>query len=326
MARRTTTLRTIYAAMAGNGLIAVTKFIAGAWTGGSAMMAEGVHSLVDMGNQLLLLHGLRQADRRPTPERPLGHGRELYFWSFIVALLIFSLGAGIAVLEGILHILNPRPIEDAYVNYIVLALAFVFEGITWWIAVRGVDEIKGDESYFEAFQRSRDPPSFMVLFEDSAALIGIVIALAGTWAAVTFGMPILDGLASIFIGIVLATVAVILATETKSLLIGEPALPEVEASIKRLAAEDPCVRQVNGVITVHLAPDQIMAALSLEFDDSLATSAIEDKVEQLEERVRAAHPDVVALFIKPQRPGRFREARRSRFGPARHQSGTAGEH
>jgi divalent metal cation (Fe/Co/Zn/Cd) transporter len=230
------------------------------------------------------------------------------------------------VLEGILHIFNPRPIEDAYVNYIVLGIAFLFEGATWWIAVRGVDEIKGDESYFEAFQRSRDPPSFMVLFEDSAALIGIIIALAGTWAAVTFGIPILDGLASILIGLVLATVAIILATETKSLLIGELALPEVEDSIKRLAADDPCIRQVNGVITLHLAPDQIMAALSLEFDDSLVTSSIEDRVEQLEERVRAVHSDVVAIFIKPQKPGRFGEARRACFGLIQCRSGTTGEH
>ena len=314
MARRSTTLRLIYAAMAGNCLVAVTKFVAGAWTGGSAMIAEGVHSLVDTGNQALLLYGLRRAEQRPSPEHPLGHGREIYFWSFIVALLIFSLGAGVAMLEGVLHILNPRAIEDAYINYIVLGLAFVFEGTTWWIAVRGVDSMKGADGYLEAFRRSKDPPSFMVLFEDSAALLGIVVAFLGTWASVWLQWPALDGLASIVIGLVLAAVAIILAIETKSLLIGEPALPEVENSIKRLASADPGVRNVNGVITVHLAPDQIMAALSLEFDDSLTTSTIEAKVEELEDRVRAAHPEVVSLFIKPQRPGRFHEARARRFG------------
>jgi cation diffusion facilitator family transporter len=313
MARHSTTVKTIYAAMAGNCLVALTKFVAGAWTGGSAMTAEAVHSLVDTGNQLLLLYGLRRAKQQPTPERPLGHGRELYFWSFIVALLIFSLGAGVAAFEGILHILNPRPIEDAYVNYIVLGLAFVFEGTTWLIAVRSVDEVKGEEGYLEAFRRSRNPPSFMVLFEDSAALIGIIIALIGTWASVAFGLPVLDGVASILIAAILAAVAAILATETKSLLIGEPALPEVEASILELAAADPCIRQVNAVTTVHLAPDQILVALSLEFDDSLTTSAIEAQVERLEERVQAAHPDVIALFIKPQTPSRFRAMRRSRF-------------
>ena len=314
MARRSTTLRLIYAAMAGNCLVAVTKFVAGTWTGGSAIIAEGVHSLVDTGNQALLLYGLRRAERRPTPERPLGHGREIYFWSFIVALLIFSLGAGVAMLEGILHIFEPRPIEDAYVNYIVLGLAFVFEGTTWWIAVRGVGKTTGAEGFVEAFRRSKDPPSFMVLFEDSAALLGIVVAFLGTLASVWLQWPALDGLASIMIGLVLAAVAIILAIETKSLLIGEPALPEVENSIKLLASADPGVLNVNGVVTVHLAPDQIMAALSLEFDDSLTTSTIEAKVEELEDRVRAAHPEVVSLFIKPQRPSRFHEARARRFG------------
>ena len=313
MARRGATVRTIYAAMGGNCLVALTKFVAAAWTGSSAMTAEGVHSLVDTGNQLLLLYGLRQAERRPTPERPLGHGRELYFWSFIVALLVFSIGAGVAALEGVLHILNPHPIDHAYVNYIVLSLAFIFEGTSWWIALRGIEEVKGEEGYLEAFQRSRDPPSFMVLFEDSAALIGIGIALLGTWSAVSLDLPILDGVASILIAVVLGAVATILAIETKSLLIGEPALPEVEESIKRIATEVPGIVQVNGVITVHLAPDQIMATLSLEFEDRLATPAIEEKVELLEERVRATHPDVVALFVKPQKPARFEEMRQRRF-------------
>jgi cation diffusion facilitator family transporter len=316
VARRSTTVWIIYAAMAGNSLVAITKFVASAWTGGAAMFAEGVHSLVDTGNQLLLLYGLRRAEQRPSADRPLGHGREIYFWSFIVALLIFSLGASVAILEGVLHILAPRAIEDAHINYIVLGLAFIFEGITWWIAVKGVDKTRGRKGYFEAFRRSKDPPSFMVLFEDSAALIGIVLAFLGTWAATTYQMPILDGVASICIGLILAAVAVILAAETKSLLIGESALPEVEDSIVRLARADPAIRNVNGVITVHLAPNEIMAALSLEFDDQLTTSAIEEKVEQLEERVRAAHPDVVNLFIKPQTPKRFRKTRSRRFGLA----------
>ncbi|MBO0739862.1 MAG: cation diffusion facilitator family transporter [Hyphomicrobiaceae bacterium] len=314
MARQSRTVRTLYAAMVGNCLVAATKFIAGAWTGGAAMLAEAIHSLVDTGNQVLLLHGFRQAQRQPTPERPLGYGRELYFWSFIVALLIFSLGAGIAILEGILRILNPRAIEDAYINYIVLTLAAIFEGATWWIAVRSIGDEAGEEGYVEAFRKSKDPPAFMVLFEDSAALIGIGLAFLGTWAASTFHMPALDGMASILIGLVLGGIAAILARETKSLLIGESALPEVENSIQSLAGDDPDIRKVNGLITLHLAPAQIIAALSVEFDDKLNTSAIEDLVERLEERVRRACPEVVALFIKPQRPGRFQELRSRRFG------------
>jgi cation diffusion facilitator family transporter len=313
MPRKSRSKSVIYAAMAGNCLVAITKFIAASWTGGSAMFAEGVHSLVDTGNQALLLYGLRRAELRPNSERPLGYGRELYFWSFIVALLIFSLGAGVAVLEGILHIVSPRPIEDAYVNYIVLALAFVFEGTTWLVALRGIDRSNGSGGYVEAFRRSKDPPAFMVLFEDSAALVGIVLAFAGTWAATTYQLPILDGVASILIGAVLAATAGILAIETKSLLIGEPAHPEVVESIMNLALADQAILKVNGVITVHLAPDQIMAALSLEFDDNLTTSSLEAKVVDLEERIRAVHPDIVNLFIKPQTPGRFKEVRQQRL-------------
>ena len=271
VACRPTTTGIIYAAIAGNCLVALTKFAASHWTGGSAMLAEGVHSLVDTGNQLLLLYGMHRSRQRPTPERPLGHGRELYFWSFIVALLIFSLGAGVAVLEGIFRIVNPAPIEDAYVNYIVLALAFVFEGTTWWIAARGIDGPEHVAEYFEAFRRSKDPPSFMVLFEDSAAVIGIVIAFGGTWAATTWRLPILDGVASILIGLVIAAAAAVLAVETKSLLIGETASREIEESIKRLVSAVDGILRTNGIITLHMAPDQILAALSLEFDDRLTT-------------------------------------------------------
>jgi hypothetical protein len=190
----------------------------------------------------------------------------------------------------------------------------MFEGATWWIAVRSIGETKGQEGYIEAFRRSKDPPAFMVLFEDSAALIGIGLAFLGTWGASTFHLPALDGMASILIGLLLGGIAAILARETKSLLIGESALPEVENSIQSLAGNDPDIRKVNGVITVHLAPTQILAALSVEFDDKLTTSAIEDLVARLEERVRAACPEVVALFIKPQTPGRFEQLRSRRFG------------
>jgi len=277
------------------------------------MLAEGVHSLVDTGNQLLLLYGLSRAERRPSAERPLGYGRELYFWSFIVALLIFALGAGVAILEGAMRILYPRPIEHVYVTYIVLALAFLFEGSTLVVALRGIGKIKGQHGYIEAFRRSKDPPLFLVLFEDSAALVGILLALLGSWAAVTFNLPVLDATASILIGLVLAATAAILASETKSLLIGEPAHAEVVRSITRLATQDPAILKVNGILSAHLAPDQIIVALSLEFADALTTAAIEKKVVELEEHVRAHHSEIVALFIKPQTPGRFMEVRQRRF-------------
>jgi cation diffusion facilitator family transporter len=237
MARRASSKKVIYAAMAGNALVAISKFIAANWTGSAVMAAEAIHSMVDTGNEALLLYGLRRARRAPSAERPFGYGRELYFWSFIVALLIFTLGAVVAVLQGVLRILNPRPIEDVQIVYIVIGLAFLFEGTTWWIAVREIGGAKGSDDYLEAFRRSKDPTSFVVLFEDSAALLGLLVALAGTWAATTLQLPVLDGVASIVIGLILGATALLLTRETKSLLIGEPADRRVVDSISRLARE-----------------------------------------------------------------------------------------
>jgi cation diffusion facilitator family transporter len=302
----------IYAALAGNVMVAVCKFVAAAWTGSAAMLAEAIHSLVDTGNEVLLLYGLRRARTAPTAERPFGFGREVYFWSFIVALLIFAIGGGVAILEGSLRILNPRPIKDVYISYIVIALAFMFEGASWWFAVRKIGGSKAAGGYLNEFRRSKDPTSFMVLFEDSAALLGLLIAFAGISASSALGAPVLDGVASVIIGLILTVTAVLLANETKSLLIGEPANEEVVESISRLAQLDTDVTSVNAVLTAQLAPDQIVALLSVEFDDKLTTSALETKVAEMEERIRAAHSDVVTLFIKPQTPSEFAKARQRR--------------
>lgn len=294
--------------------MAVTKSVAAAWTGSSAMLSEAVHSFVDTGNEMLLLYGLRRAGRRPDREHPLGYGRELYFWSFIVALLVFALGAGVSVYQGIAHIRHPEPITDPAVNYAVLALALLFEGGSWLISVRQFTAAKGPLGYYEAFRRSKDPPSFMVLFEDSAALLGILIAGLGTFSAVRLGIPEIDGIASILIGVVLGGVAVLLARESKSLLIGEPAARGLNDSILRIAGAQSSVTGANGVLTVQLAPDQIVAALSLEFADELSAADIEESVIEIERKVRAAYPEVVALFINPQTDKTFRQAMRQRYG------------
>jgi cation diffusion facilitator family transporter len=292
--------RVVYAALIGNLLVAVTKGVAAAMTGSSSMLSEAVHSLVDTGNEVLLLYGMHRAKKLATPEHPIGHGRELYFWSFIVAVLIFALGAGVSIFEGVSHIRNPEPVERAWVNYLVLGLAFLFEGASWIVSLRQYLAAKGDLGFFEAFRKSKDPPSFMVLFEDSAALVGIVLAAAGTYASVGLGLPVLDGVASIAIGVVLAVVAVLLARESKSLLIGERADRALSDAILRVAGEVPSVARANGLITVQLAPDQVLVALSLEFADDLRTPAIEQAVTEIEKRVKAAHPEVVSLFVKPQ--------------------------
>lgn len=307
----------VHAALIGNILVAITKAGAALWTGSSAMLSEAVHSLVDTGNEVLLLYGMRQARRRPDVAHPLGYGRELYFWSFIVALLVFALGAGISIFQGIRHIAAPRPIEDPLVSYIVLALAAVFEGASWWVSFRQFNEVRGELSIYRAFRRSKDPPTFVVFFEDSAALAGIAIAALGTFAATQLNAPIYDGLASIFIGLILAAVAVLLARESKSLLIGERADPQLADAILDLVAAEPGVQQAFGVLSMQLAPDQIAVALSLKFNDELRAPQIEQKIYDLEAKVRAARPEVVALFVKPQTETAFRELVRRRFGDRR---------
>lgn len=306
--------RAVYAALVSNLLVAASKAVAAAWTGSSAMLSEAVHSFVDTGNEVLLLYGMRRAVRRSDPEHPLGHGRELYFWSFVVALLVFALGAGVAVYEGIVHAMNPEPISDPLVNYVVLALAFLFEGSSWWISLQQFRTVKGDLSYGEAFRRSKDPPSFMVLFEDTAALLGIAIAALGTWLSVRLHAPIIDGVASMLIGLVLGGVALLLARESKSLLIGERADRLLTNSILRIAGAEQSIARANGLLTVQLAPDQVLALLSLEFADDLRTPEIEDRVVEIERKIRAAHPEVAMLFVKPQTDRTFRDAIRRRFG------------
>jgi cation diffusion facilitator family transporter len=299
--------KVIYAALAGNLLIAITKFAAALWTGSSAMLSEGVHSLVDTGNQGLLLYGHRRASRPPDERHPLGFGRELYFWSFIVALMVFALGAGVSLYEGIQQIRERQPITDPVVNYIVIAFSTVFEGTSWWIALREFRKTKGDLSYFQAFKRSKNAPLFLVVFEDSAALIGLAIACAGNVASQHFARPELDGLASLGISLVLAVTAIMLARESKELLIGEPAGTRVTNSIMAIARAQDGVERVNGILTVHLAPDEIVLALSLEFADRLNTTDIEQRVAQLERQLRAAHPEIITVFIKPQSREQFRQ-------------------
>jgi len=307
----------VYAALAGNLLIALTKFVAAFFTGSSAMLSEGVHSLVDTGNEGLLLYGLHRAALPPDRNHPLGHGRELYFWAFIVALLVFALGAGISFYEGVQHILTPTPISGVFANYIVLGLSLVFETVSWVIAMRGFRAQKGPRrGWIEAVRRSKDPTTFTVLFEDSAALIGLVIALAGIFLAETLDIPELDGVASIGIALVLALTAAFLARETKGLLIGEAASPRVQQEILDIASADAAVERANGIITVHMGPDDIVAALSADFDDRLTARDIEEAVSRIEEKVRARHPDVVRLFIKPQTPGGARRARARAHGEA----------
>lgn len=289
----------IYAALVGNLLVATTKFIAAAWTGSSGMLSEAIHSVVDTGNQVLLLYGIRRSGQPPDEQHPLGYGRELYFWSFIVALLIFTVGAGVTFIEGVSHILSPSEIVDAKVNYIVLGVSAVFEGTTWYYAWRAFQRVKGTRGYFEAMIQSKDPPEYMVLFEDTAAMIGLAFAFLGTLLSELLGMPMLDGVASIGISVLLAAVAFVLARESKGLLLGEPASRRIRDSILRIVRDMAGIERAQLIFTVHLSPDQVVAALNLEFADRLRTPAIERKVRALEKAIYRKHPEVIAILIRP---------------------------
>jgi cation diffusion facilitator family transporter len=290
----------IIAALIGNMLIAVTKAIAAAITGSSAMLSEAVHSVVDTGNEVLLLYGQHRSNRAPDEVHPFGYGRELYFWCFVVALLIFSLGAGISIYEGVVHIRHPKAITKPVINFIVLGLAFVFEGISWSVAWRAFQRSRGDGSFWHVIRNSKDPTMFMVLFEDSAALIGIVIAAVGTALAVELDAPWIDGTASILIGFVLAAVAIVLARESKTLLIGERANPELQKAIRDAAAREACVRNVSRVLTTHMAPDQVIATMDVEFDDKLTIPDVEKLIGRIEGGLRDRHPELSRVFIRPE--------------------------
>lgn len=290
----------VYAALLGNLAIALVKFIAAYITNSSAMLSEAVHSVVDTLNEILLLYGLKKSQQPANYKHPFGYGRELYFWAFIVALLVFALGAMVSIYQGIQHIRHPEVIESPLVNYVVLGFAMLCEGTSWFIALKSFKKMKGKMGYFESFRRSKDPTTFTVLFEDSAALIGLIIAFIGIFCAQQFNLPILDGVASVLIGVVLATSALLLARETKGLLMGETADPKLRHNILEVAQQDSAVYSANGVLTEQMGAHQVIASLSLEFKDDLTSDEIEACVNRIEVKIKSIHPEIVALFIKPQ--------------------------
>lgn len=288
----------IYAALVGNALIAIMKFIAAFITGSSAMFSEGIHSVVDTGNQMLLLYGLKQA-KKPADDRfPFGHGKEIYFWSFVVAIMIFAVGAGISIYEGIHRLLNPTPLDNFLVNYIVLTLAMIFEGAAWFFALKEFKKAKGKWGYVEAVQRGKDPSIFVVLFEDSAAMLGLLVALLATILTQVTGNLYFDGIASIIIGFILAGTALWLAFETKSLLIGESANIHVVNGIKKIIKTYNKIEHVNEVLTVHMGPEFILVNVSVDFRDDATASEIEEAVSQLDAKIKNEFENVKRIFIE----------------------------
>ncbi|MDH5484804.1 MAG: cation diffusion facilitator family transporter [Gammaproteobacteria bacterium] len=294
----------IFAALAGNASIAITKFIAAVLTGSSAMMSEGIHSLIDTGNQVLLLHGMKQASKPADKQFPFGHGKEIYFWSFIVAILIFAVGAGVSIYEGVIHIIDPQPISHPMINYVVLGLALLFEGAAWAFALSEFSRAKGKWGYLEAVHRGKDPTLFVVLFEDSAAMLGLLVAFLGVYLSETTGILMFDGIASVIIGMILGGTAIWLAYETKSLLIGESAETEVVNGIRAIVQNTPFVKQVNEILTMHMGPDFILVNLSIDFQNDLAVGELEKNIAKLDREVKQMFPAVKRVFIEAEASGR----------------------
>jgi cation diffusion facilitator family transporter len=293
--------KVIFAALLGNSLVALTKFAAAVTTGSSAMLSEGIHSLVDTGNQVLLLHGLRRASRSPNEQFPFGHGKEIYFWSFVVAILIFAVGAGVSLYEGIHRLGHPRPMENPAVNYMVLVLAVLFEGVAWVLAFREFSRVKGRWGYIQAVKRGKNPSLFVVLFEDSAAMLGLMAAFVGVFLFQVTGDSFYDGLASILIGLILGGTAVWLAWETKSLLIGEAANPEIVHGIRILATSFPQILSVNEILTLHMGPDFILVNISVDFVDTVPAGEVEKILERLRLAIREEYPPVKRIFAEPRK-------------------------
>ncbi len=292
--------RVIYAALIGNFMIAVAKFIAAAHTGSSAMLSEAVHSVVDTGNQGLLLYGIKRASRPADEQHPFGYGRELYFWTFVVAILIFGVGAGISIYEGVQKIAEPHPLASPHINYIVLAIAMVFEAVAWWIAFQAFRKTKGSGGYIAAVRHSKDPTIFTVLFEDSAAMLGLIAAFIGILAAQTFDLPILDGVASVVIGVILAITAGFLAFESKGLLIGEGASRKLIQGVRTSVSKLTDVKYINELLTMHLGPREVLLNLSLDFQDAVSSEQVEKTVSELERDIKEQFPEVTKIFIEVQ--------------------------
>jgi cation diffusion facilitator family transporter len=288
----------VYGAMAANVAIASTKLAVAAFTGSSAMLAEAIHSIVDTGNGALLLVGLKLSQRPATPEHPFGHGKELYFWSLIVGVLIFGLGGGVSLFEGIQHLRQPIELTDPFWNYVVLAVAFVFEGSSFLLAWREFKHQRGDTPAYEAFQASKDPSNYTIVAEDSAELMGLVIAGAGIFSSHWLGMPRLDALASVLIGLLLAGVAVLLIRESRGLLVGEGIKAETARAIRTLVEEEPSVRHVGPLLSMYVGADDALVTLDVGFGGATPASEVAATIRRIEHRVRERFPKIRRIYIE----------------------------
>jgi cation diffusion facilitator family transporter len=289
----------VYGAMAANVAIAVTKFIAAGVTGSASMLSEGIHSIVDTANDALLLVGMERSKKKASQLHPFGHGRELYFWSLIVAVLIFGLGGGVSMYEGLLHILNPRPLEEPFWNYVVLGCSAVFEGISFAIAMKQFNAARADDtSILEAVHVSKDPSSYTIVAEDAAALGGLVIAAAGVYLSHVTRQPAIDGVASMLIGLLLCGVAIVLIRESRGLLVGEGVKPETVKAIRQIVRGEPHVRDVGPVLSMYLGADEVLVTIDVQFAGHLPAEQTAQAIQRIEDAIRERFPKIKRIYIE----------------------------
>ena len=288
----------VFAAIAANLGIAAIKFVVAAVSGSSAMISEGIHSLVDTGDGVLLWLGLRRSERPPDQRHPFGHGKELYFWTLVVAVMVFAVGGGMSVYEGILHLIHPRPAKHDLWTYAVLGAAFVFEGSSWLFAWRAFQKERRGRPIWETIADSKDPSSFAILFEDSAALAGLIVAFLGIWTSARFETPIPDGIASIAIGAILMTTATLLARATLRLVVGQRANPELERAIREFVAQDDTVERVGRILTVHFGPETIVAQIEILFAPTVSAETAARTIDRIERALKREHPALKQISIE----------------------------
>jgi len=292
--------KSIYSALAANLLIAVTKFTAGAFTNSSSMISEGIHSTVDTTNQLLLLYGIKRSKKAPDEWHPFGYGKELYFWSFVVSILIFGLGGALSIYQGILHIIEPEVMKDPFWNYIVLVLSLIFEGTSLLISLKEFNKTRNGKGWWDSIIKSKDPSSFLVVFEDGAAVAGLLVVMILMTVSYSFQIPELDGVASIIVGLILVFVSLILARESRSLLMGEGIAPETREKIIRLAEQDAAVVKTKNILSTYQSPEEIILMLIIDFKDHLETEEITLAVQRIRETIKKEFPLVRFVIIQPE--------------------------
>lgn len=289
----------IYSALFANLAIAITKFVAAGVTGSSAMVSEGIHSVVDTSNEVLLLLGIKKSQKKADAERPFGYGKELYFWSFIVSILIFGVGGGISFYEGVTHIQHPELVKNPFWNYIVLGIAFLFDGTSFIIAFRSFNQHRGNQPFWKAVRKSKDPSSFVVLFEDAADVLGLLIAFAGVFFGHLYQNAYFDGIASILIGLLLTFVSFVLTTESRSLLMGETASQRTLQSVKTIAEAHPLIEEAHEALSMILSPEETLLILRVKVNKASSSVDTVNAFERIKKDIQAKHPRILQIFIEP---------------------------